>query len=1389
MAALCQLFPDLAAAADSEGRTALHLAAMRPTGGAQQQTGGDAAHGSTIPPGQDSHNVLRVLVSSHPPGLVGRDGRGLTPLHILFANHPESRGVVTVEVMCGDVNPEVIKEVARKHDTSRSTDMEELDGGLLLGPVPVPSAGAGRRRGLGGIASFSFPISEGGGVEDDDKTRRNEGIEVETVVGNPTLVPRAVSSPRKLRRLPRLPRIPTPTLTATPAFSDNASNAVSPNAAIVPDSVHGCLPLHYAVMNGATVQAIRYLLGKYPAAIRTGDRYGRTALGWYLGGSEWEAEEREQEVERETAAPLSPSASAADGGNADLDDFGADLRRTICVERVRLMRSVFGVLPESDRPQSSGDGWSVSSGISHSHSNLGTKRKTAEDAIAAANTMLHRNRRSSAMISLLLNQNVANAADGRRRLPLHFAARLLAMSLIDPPEDRNGVDEVSTLNGSVAFSASPTKASAVEKTRVGCIACKAIKLIVDSNRSALAAPDIYGRTPLHVLFVTAHTWNRKEYHSLIKNERLYGRYIDAPGRGKGPGAGPFRPPSALVKLLLQRAMGSPTVTPATPTAGRMPKMPWTMEVVREGDVRTNDVSPRTPPKLHRPEYLDDDDYFDGEVSDESRNSDAGSDYEDNYERIKYDAGTSLTDDDVTQTSSSTGAGGASTVTLPLSSMSLRDDSVCATFVEDRWGLLPIHYAVVTVAPPKVLRALIENHPLSVLHVTHGANDLWNENDTRAGTGATARSVRSPGKALKGLCRTPFHMAFSSPYTAPLHTAKTLAPLMEKPQAVSDPDKGQGSLPSPFHPRKNLDGATAEAKAVVTDGNLALKMEDATGKFPLHLAAEHGASLSVLRLLLNKYGAAALAQSHKGNLPVHLLLDSNPFVNIEVLELAAELEAVGTPSPRASNRSVAKNGESVHVLRARQTKVRATAAQAARLSRTGVGNAIFGQMHGWTSDDDEEFHSQNRRQVMLKFDLLLRPLLRHPPSLMVQDSRHGMTVLHIAVAFHAAGYESIHTMLMTCPGTAKLRSKGSGDNEHSYTPLDLHLLRQRFPGEVSADEMRVWQAIREILFSYELYPLGSAVEGGTNLSFYRRDRDWLMRCVRVVRAEARQGRWSTHRGPGFTFDPLHIDLGLVTSHDIDGAIEEEGEKEETSFKATVSAYHPENSKARKKGEHDEFHLSDVASRLWSFLATFINQSDPNDHYAPYVEAVISDLDFPTVQSLMTLPLPDCCASERTSTPHNLTGLTILDCANVNCKAVLNATFYFAGLYDFAPPPPSSLGDGGSGSKGDRHDRTGGGSSTRGPSILLHRGADEQTLILRAIEHRFTTAGDADAEEEEEKGKVSNVGGIEVSKFDGEAAMADTSTHNRLVSNFRVTSRSVCVKFIRDRQSSTHRIAAR
>ncbi|KAL7565802.1 hypothetical protein ACA910_015581 [Epithemia clementina (nom. ined.)] len=83
-----------------------------------------------------------------------------------------------------------------------------------------------------------------------------------------------------------LPAVPRPQSSKGNGTDQSTASKVPPTAAILPDAVYGCLPLHYAVANGASLEVLRVLLLAYPLSKHVTDRYGRTAAHWYLGAGQ-----------------------------------------------------------------------------------------------------------------------------------------------------------------------------------------------------------------------------------------------------------------------------------------------------------------------------------------------------------------------------------------------------------------------------------------------------------------------------------------------------------------------------------------------------------------------------------------------------------------------------------------------------------------------------------------------------------------------------------------------------------------------------------------------------------------------------------------------------------------------------------------------------------------------------------------------------------------------------------------------------------------------------------------------------------------------------------------------------------------------------------------------
>jgi len=92
---------------------------------------------------------------------------------------------------------------------------------------------------------------------------------------------RIESTTSKERTVP----IPTPSIVRKSSRTHTSTaNVFTPaSALVIPDALFGCIPLHYAVMNGASKDIVKYLVKTYPASVARGDGMNRTALHWDLG--------------------------------------------------------------------------------------------------------------------------------------------------------------------------------------------------------------------------------------------------------------------------------------------------------------------------------------------------------------------------------------------------------------------------------------------------------------------------------------------------------------------------------------------------------------------------------------------------------------------------------------------------------------------------------------------------------------------------------------------------------------------------------------------------------------------------------------------------------------------------------------------------------------------------------------------------------------------------------------------------------------------------------------------------------------------------------------------------------------------------------------------------
>jgi hypothetical protein len=177
-----------------------------------------------FPPSPQINEALSLLITAHPAALVHRCRHGQTPLHYLFLHFAPQR------------TPEITKHFVRNLQSHKQLFY------TLRQPTTAATTAAAS-------SSSSTPITD-------------------------------TATTTATRRLPDIPK---PGCTSSAGGSTDSTKKIPYNAAIVPDAVHGCLPLHYAALHGAPLSTLHVLYTAFPAAKHFGDSHGRTPLHWYLG--------------------------------------------------------------------------------------------------------------------------------------------------------------------------------------------------------------------------------------------------------------------------------------------------------------------------------------------------------------------------------------------------------------------------------------------------------------------------------------------------------------------------------------------------------------------------------------------------------------------------------------------------------------------------------------------------------------------------------------------------------------------------------------------------------------------------------------------------------------------------------------------------------------------------------------------------------------------------------------------------------------------------------------------------------------------------------------------------------------------------------------------------
>ena len=299
----------------------------------------------------------------------------------------------------------------------------------------------------------------------------------------------------------------------------------------------------------------------------------------------------------------------------------------------------------------------------------------------------------------------------------------------------------------------------------------------------------------------------------------------------------------------------------------------------------------------------------------------------------------------------------------------------ASYVEDINGVLPLHTALRVATDPEIVQVLIQSNPTGLIH------------------------------ASEDELQTPLVHAFNTEFTAPLQPVQTFELL--------------------------LAAYVTSRHGTFIDGRVSLKMEDASGNYPLHYACRFMASTEIIKLFVEKFPHCAVHQNANGDLPLHCLLSEDCLFD-----------------PVDSG--------------------------------TTKGATLAREFAGLQTEKEISWRKKLNDVYREKMKILIEPL-RAEQYLKIVSSAHGMTPLHVAVAFRAVTYCTIYRMVDIYPEAGATLTTVKG---FQFSCMDLHEMTKE-----EAEDTDEWDAIRELLFAFN--PM---------LDEYRHDDEILDACVQTIRNE-------------------------------------------------------------------------------------------------------------------------------------------------------------------------------------------------------------------------------------------------------------------------------------------------
>lgn len=122
----------------------------------------------------------------------------------------------------------------------------------------------------------------------------------------------------------------------------------------------------------------------------------------------------------------------------------------------------------------------------------------------------------------------------------------------------------------------------------------------------------------------------------------------------------------------------------------------------------------------------------------------------------------------------------------------------------------------------------------------------------------------------------------------------------------------------------------------------------------------------------------------------------------------------------------------------------------------------------------------------------------------------------------------------------------------------------------------------------------------------------------------------------------------------------------------------------------YYMSEVGMRLWTFFAMYCDSQNPADNYVVQLAEIIGHIRHDTLDALVSIPLPPYVANYM-GKGEDTKGLCFRDVASPKCRALIQQTSFFLGKYDF-------------GSTSD---------------ILVHRSRNKESIVVAANEWLFVT----------------------------------------------------------------------